>query len=429
MRHVARALCLTLLAASVVLAGLPPPVAAGPEPASLLATAYNTQRKLARTPDGSLYASVTVNVSGVPQVRVLRTPDGVTWAALPAASLTGNATDRSTMAVDSRGRLHLAWTEKQPGGPNLQVFYSRYGAGSWTPVEQMSHSPGYAGFPSIAVDAADRVHLVWYGFDGAFYQIYYRRLEASGWTSERALTNEAVDATNPALALGPDGHVHIAWFRLQRSGSNTEVAYLRLEGDQVAETLALSNPAVEATDPSLVVDTAGAVQIAWSGLVGGVDRLQIVRGPAPWGPVETFSPPTVGARHPSLALDGTGRLGVAWEGTDGRIYWLTRDATGWSTPAILAAAGMNTYPSARWGQDHNPLCGADGVVDIIWTHEEAGVRNLSYAAIDAPLACPAIPVEIPWFAISVGAALVLLAVGVAAFLLVRHRRWYPKLPR
>ncbi len=424
-----RALGLTLLVASLLLSTLPPPAAGGPEPASLLATAYNTQRKLVRTADGVLYASATVNASGVPQTRVLGTTDGRAWTALPSASATGNPTDRSTLAVDSQGRLHLAWTEREQTGPNLQVFYSRYGGGSWTPPEQLSHSPGYAGFPSIAVDSQDRVHVVWYGFDGTFYQIYYRRLEPPGWTSERALTNEAVDATNPALALGPEGHVHIAWFRLQRSGTGTEVAYLRLEGDRVAETLALSDPAVDGTDPSLVVDATGAVHIAWDGLVGGVERLQIIRGPAPWGAVETFSPASVGARHPSLALDGNGRFLVVWEGTDARIYLQTREASSWSAPSLLAAVGTNRFPSVRWSQDHNPLCDGNAAVDVVWTHEDAGVRNLSYAAIDALRACPVVPTEIPWTVVGAGGILAFVALGVAAFFVLRHRRWYPKPPQ
>ena len=428
-RRPRRSLALVLLAAILLVATLPPAAMAGPEPASLLATAYNTQRKLARSADGFLYASVTVNESGVPRVRVVETADGRTWSLLPPPSVTGNATDRSTLAIDSLGRLHLAWTEREPAGTHLQVFYSGFAGGAWTPAVQLSHSPGYAGFPSIAVDSQDRVHIVWYGFDGSFYQIYYRRLESSGWTAERALTNEAVDATNPAIALGPLGAVHIAWFRLQRSGTNTEVAYLRLEGDAIAETRALSDPAVQATDPSLLVNASGGVHVAWSGLVNGTDRLQHIRGPAPWSTVETFTPATVGARHPSLALDAAGRVHAIWEGSDGRVYHQAQDASAWSTPEVLANIGTNTYPSTRWSQDHNPLCGPTAKIDIVWTHEDAGVRNLSYAAIadPSPSPCPVALPEIPWGPIGLGATLAVLAVGLAVFLFRRRRR--PSIPQ
>src|SRR6266511_4338738 len=178
----ARLLPWLVVAMGVVLclAAVPPPASAGPEPPSTLATAYNTQRKLARSVDGTLYAAVTVNASGTPAVRVLSTPDGSAWTTLPPPSLTGAASDRASLAIDSARRLHLVWTEV--AGSDRQVFYARFSGGAWSPAEQLSHSTGYAGFPSLAVDAQDRPHVVWYGFDGAFYQIYYRRLDPSGWT-------------------------------------------------------------------------------------------------------------------------------------------------------------------------------------------------------------------------------------------------------
>ena len=45
------------------------PVTGGPEAPSPYATAYNTQRKLARGPDGTLYAAVGVTAGGEEEVR------------------------------------------------------------------------------------------------------------------------------------------------------------------------------------------------------------------------------------------------------------------------------------------------------------------------------------------------------------------------
>ena len=376
-----RPIAVTLLAAFVLLA-VSPPILAGSEPPTFLGTAYNTQRKLARGADGTLYAAVTVNASNTPQVRVLASRDGVGWTALAPPSTTDLGTDRTALAVDSRGRLHLVWTELDVDAG--QVFHASFASGAWTTPEQLSHSPGYAGFPSIAVDAQDRVHVAWYGFDGAFYQIYYRRLEGGAWTSERALTNEAVDATNPAIALGPQGEVHIAWFRLNRNGTLTEVAYLRLEGDTLAEILTISE-AVDSVDPSIAADASGRVHVAWGALEGG--NLIVVhreRAPAgPWSPIETVSPPGPGAEHPSLAIVGSG-LRLVWEGTDSQIYYQRRDGGAWSSPRALTGGGTNRYPSARWAQFHEAC--ADQL-DVVWTHEEGGVATFVYASPDASRSC------------------------------------------
>jgi hypothetical protein len=396
---------------------LPSPVLAGPEPPTALATAYNTQRKLARSPDGTLYAAVTVNASGVPQVRVLSTTDGSGWTALPHPSVSGNASDRASLAIDSARTLHLVWTETTRS--DRQVFYARFTGGRWSPVEQLSHSTGYAGFPSLAVDARDRVHVVWYGFDGAFYQIYYRRLEPVGWNLERALTNTAADATNPAIGLGPEGNVHIAWFRLDRNRTLDEVAYLRLEGDTVAETRTLSAPGVDAIDPTLAVDAAGTVHVVWSGLVGGADRLQHVERGSAWSAVETIAPGMPGARHPSTALDARSRLHVVWEGPDGQVYLQVRDGS-WSPPLALSSAGSNRYPSARWSQDDNPLCGPNGRIDVVWTSEAFGSSSLAYRAIDVSAACSGPP---DWtVSIAIAAGILIVAISGLVAVAARGRR-------
>src|SRR5437867_711255 len=125
-----------------------PPAAAGPEPPSVLATAYNTQRKLVLASDGTLYAAITVNASGTPSVRVFATRDGTSWSPLLPPPTSSSPADRTTLAIDSAGRLHLAWTEVTP--TDRQVFYASYEGGAWAGTEQLSHSPGYAGVPSLA---------------------------------------------------------------------------------------------------------------------------------------------------------------------------------------------------------------------------------------------------------------------------------------
>ena len=393
----------------------PPTALAGPEPPTALATAYNTQRKLARSPDGTLFAAVTVNASGTPQVRVLSTTDGVTWSTLPHPSVSGNASDRASLAIDSARTLHLVWTETTTS--DRQVFYARFSGGRWTPTEQLSHSPGYAGFPSVAVDARDRVHVVWYGFDGTFYQIYYRRLEPAGWTLERPLTNTAVDATNPAVGLGPEGFVHISWFRQDRNGTLNEIAYLRLEGDTIAESRTLSAAGIDSTDPSVAVTASGGVHVIWTALFRGADRLQHVERGSSWSPIETISPGIAGTRHPSAALDARSRLHVVWEGPDGQVYFQVRDGS-WSAPVPLSSAGANRYPSARWSQDDNPLCGTNARIDVVWTSEAGGVSSLAYRAIDVSAGCSGPPDWTVSLAIAVG----ILIAPLAALLAVAVRR-------
>ena len=387
---------------------LAPRAEAGPEPPSLLATAYNTQRKLVAAPDGTLFVAITANVSGVPAARVYSTRDGSTWTPLPPPPTSGNASDRTTLAIDSTGRLHLAWTEVV--SVDRQVFYARFEGGAWVGKIQLSHSPGYAGFPSIAVDVRDRAHVAWYATDGMNYQIYYRRLEPSGWTAERALTFTTVDATNPAIALGPDGTVHLAWARFATRGF-TEIAYLRLEGDTVVETQPISESGVDSLAPSIVVDSAGTVHVVWD----AAGRIQYITRSTSWSQIAPISPTTITARNPSLALDAGNRLHVFWEGSDRAIHAQVGNGS-WSPPDVVSTGGNNTYPNARWSQFDNPLCGANGGIDVVWTEDVGGSLRLAYRRVDAPAECPA-DLTVPLVV-----ALVAIPAAIAILLFIRYRR-------
>lgn len=374
-----------VIPAILLVACIPPRAFAGSEPPSLLATAYNTQRKLVRTADGTLFLAITANVSGVPQVRVLSSTDGVSWTELVPPSLTGSPSDRASLAVDSRDRLHLAWTEVTI--QDRQIFYARYAGSQWTSPDQLSSSPGYAGFPSLAVDATDRVHVVWYGFDGARYQVYYRRLEAGGWNAERALTSENVDATNPAIALGPEGHIHIVWFREHTTLTYLEVAYLRVEGDVVVDTEALSAPRVDSIDPTIAVETSGKAHVAWDARVMGSSVIQHVERESDWSTIETITPSSFEARHPSLGLGRDSRLQLVWESSDGQIFGQMRNGS-WSDPSPYGSQGVARYPSVRWSYHHNLLCGEEGDVDVVWTEELPGGVRVAHRSIGEPQPCP-----------------------------------------
>lgn len=389
--------------------------AAGPEPTTI-GTAYNTQRKLARGADGTLYAAVTTNASGVGRVRVLETRDGTSWDALPDPSATATATDRVALAADSTGRLHLVWTELEVQGG--QVFHASYASRAWSAPEQLSFSPGYAGYPSIAVDAQDRVHVVWYGFDGLHYQVYYDRFDGANWTGQQELTRESVDATNPALALGPDGFAHVAWFRQVRNATSTEIAYLRLEGGTTpVELRTISAPGVSADNPSLLVEGDGTVHLVWTGFVGGAGEIQYRERwtNGTWSDVAAVSPPGVGAEHPSLT-SFRGGLRVAWEGADGAIYYQSRLDGAWSAPRALTSSGTNRYPTTRWSQFADPC---RDQVDVVWTHEEGGVRSLGYASPEGAGSCFP-PAEWPWV-LGLVAAIAVVAL-VVLFVVVRRRR-------
>ncbi|HTD81241.1 MAG TPA: hypothetical protein VK723_03715, partial [Thermoplasmata archaeon] len=102
-----------------------------------------------------------------------------------------------------------------------------------------------------------------------------------------------------------------------------------------------------------------------------------------------------------------------------QVYFQVRDGS-WSAPVPLSSAGANRYPSARWSQDDNPLCGTNARIDVVWTSEAGGVSSLAYRAIDVSAGCSGPPDWTVSLAIAVGILIVPLAALIAVA--VRRRR-------
>lgn len=406
-----------LLAVAILLLAAAPAVHGDLEGSVPDATAFTTQRKLVRFSNGTLALAFVIQVNGSNRVQVAESTDGSNWSSLDPPSLETPSADRPSLAVDSHDVLHLAWTANGTG--DRQVWYASYADGRWSAPLQISHTAGYSGFPSIAVDSKDRVYIAWYGFDGTYYQIYARMKDSTGWGPQIAVTAQAVDATNPALAFDGSDHAHIVWYRINRQGTNFEVAYALLVGSNATLTT-LSSLTESAFDPTIVVDRSNLVYVAWTSVVANASRIVYVTENATgWSPETAITPASVDASHPSLAVDQAGGLYLFYQASDNQIYEQRRSNGTWGAPVALTAGATNSYPSSRWS--YYPLQAPAGAptVDVVWTQSVPGgyaVRFASQATGPAPT-----PTDTTWW-FDLELALVLVAVIAVGVLVRRHLR-------
>lgn len=370
--HVSAAVLILLLAA------LPTqPASADYGPTVVSGTSSNSERKVTLAPDGTIYVTFTAPADNTTAVFVKRSTDGgATWSTLPR--LSSAEAFRSCVAVDSLSRLHVAWTEFV--GLDRQVFYARWEGGpNWTAAERLSDTPGYSGFPSLAVDSQERVHLVWYGFDGTTYQVYYRYLDASGWHATVQATRGVQDANNPAIAVGPGDQVHVAFFTYLRG--ELDVWYMR-GGPAGWSLLQRVNPAgVPSGNPSVAVSVNGTPVIAYS---SGSNASLEVRLAEPdtkgnWSLNVPVSLLGEGGNNPSIVAGPGGEVAVFYETSAGEIRYRLREGSEWKPPNTVATAGAARFASAAWANFPAPAYPAD--VSVVWTEDvgsqyRLGFRNL-----------------------------------------------------
>ncbi len=332
--------------------------------ATALATESNNQHKLVSY-GGRLYLTYSRRVGGLPQVFVDVSADGRTWRSLGRVSQGGGAATLSTLAVDRRGHLHVAWTDFS--GAAGAVYYRAHD-GNWGPAARLSAGLPYAGYPSLDVDSRDRLHLVWYGIreasqgqpaaHGAIYEIYYLR-HAAEWSRPQRLSGGFPDAVNPAIAVGAGDRVHVVWF--QSDGQAFQITYTRRDADW-RTPLPLTSGTAPSTKPAIAVDAAGRVHLVWERLRGGETVVEYMHGEADrWTAPQAIS--AGGGRHPTVGLWTRGVF-TLWQDRNGVVILRAFDGR-WGPVRFI---GRGDYPSATpW----RPTPGARPYV--AWT-SPAGVR-------------------------------------------------------
>ena len=139
------------------------------------------------------------------------------WGSEHQVSNTGGYSSGSVgrgLTVDSRGHLHVLWTEVR--GTQYDVLYSRStdGGGTWSAGLDLSNGSLPAMGGNIATGPDDTLHAAWADRrQGGNLRIYYSRSFNSGasWETPRDVSGDRGNAATPSISVDTRQRVHIAW--------------------------------------------------------------------------------------------------------------------------------------------------------------------------------------------------------------------------
>jgi hypothetical protein len=182
--------------------------------------------------------------------------------------------------VDGTGAVHVAWrdyTDYGGAGSDADIFYKNWTttAGWSLPQVVSAESTGDSENPSLAVDAAGTVHVAWhdftdYGGAGADVDIFYKNwTAAAGWSLPLVVSAESTGhSQSPSLAVDAAGAVHVAWYDgtdYGGAGTDWDVFYKNwtvAAGWSLPQVVSAESTGYSIA-PSLTVDAAGTVHVAW----------------------------------------------------------------------------------------------------------------------------------------------------------------------
>lgn len=214
-------------------------------PGTRLSTTSNNNSlvpAIAYSPDGSVLAVVYMyNVGSfkTPYVRI-SADDGVSWNA-PTRVFPGSSVDTISVdiAVDSANKVHIVWFEQNNDSDTATLRYANNSSGSWSTqiLSQITYGPNRPGMsrPRIVTSGPNNVDVVW----GESYpnpqtsnlnMLHLRSVTGgSSWGAKNLVANTLFSSQNPDIARTGDGKLHLVWEETLVTGPNPddEINYVR----------------------------------------------------------------------------------------------------------------------------------------------------------------------------------------------------------
>ncbi len=241
------------------------------------------QPALAAAHDGALYLAwrdLTVGETG--SIFFARgTPSGAFGDGVEVSPFPEIQQD-PVIAVDSQGRVHLAWSDGRDG--KVAVYYGRADDGiTFQTVKRVSEAEGEL-IPGLAVGDDERVHIVWASSFVYVYHTYYALSEDGGKTFSSGVmlsdSGQSVSLDFPYAAVGTssEGTTYVA-FRTASPAHGTVIHYDRSKdgifGTDV--TVAGGKDANTLSRPAIAADSQGRVFLAWGDGEQGRFQVHVAR--------------------------------------------------------------------------------------------------------------------------------------------------------
>jgi len=174
-----------------------------------------------------------------------------------------------TVAVDSKGTIHIAWMETTNAGYNGNIFYKiKPSGGNWTHAEQVSDSSMLGIYQSLAIDTDDNVHVTWSDLSSNpsyFMDIDYRMKSKNGSWSDIETLSPYAYAMKSQISAGPNGSVSVIFDDLDFGSMTYEIFYRTkpMGGEWTNAEIITDDFNQDAVFPSLTVNSSGIAHATW----------------------------------------------------------------------------------------------------------------------------------------------------------------------
>ena len=273
--------------------------------------------------------------------------------------------DLPSIATAPDGSVWIAWLSFV--GDRDDVVIRHYQGGAWGTLQWVPGTSGDAWHPQTAVDASNRVWVVWTQQLNGNWDLYARRFDPARqeWSALERLTNDPLPDLNPRLASNGKGQFALVWqgFRATAGGrSSSDVFLKRFDGEKWSTDTRVTRTDANEWDPAVAIDSKGTTWVAYDSYRNGnydVYLAKVNGSEASEIPVATTA--RFEARA-TVAVDTSERVWVAWEA--GNPNWgkdqgyVIRGRQPGVPLGGVRELRILCYDGTRWREPEKPLASA-----------------------------------------------------------------------
>ena len=112
---------------------------------------------------------------------------------------------RTAVALDAKNRLHVVWAAQVDG--NFDLYERVLDSETWSDLQRLTTAPQPDMLHRMVADASGRLYLVWQGFRNGQSDVLLKVFDGAKWSDEVRVSESKANDWEPAIAAAGDGKV------------------------------------------------------------------------------------------------------------------------------------------------------------------------------------------------------------------------------
>jgi|GEM_PF-1282592 len=260
--------------------------------------------------------------SGVLGILFSRSADGVAFSAPVMVSTNAGGSMAPQLAVDPAGNVNLVWEDDIASSSDISFSRSQDHGQTFSTPKSLSHNVGNSNSAQINVDVSGNVNVVWENNSSGNFDVFFTRSTDGGQTFSPLsnLSHSPGSASSAQIGTDPGGNLNVIWVDNTPPSSSTDIYFSRSAngGTSFSAPVNISNNSGFSTDPWLAVDPAGNANIVWQDTTPGNREIFFSRSTdagATFSTPQNLSSDAGSSTVTEIVADKNGSLNVVWQDT------------------------------------------------------------------------------------------------------------------